>query len=80
LPLLIHEQVNPYGDAQYPLVVNEEVDFLFSLLNTLVTLQIGPEGFQVFVEDVDQIPWQLTSDKRSYASTVVVHLKQPSSS
>lgn len=77
LPLLIHEQVAPYGDAQYPLVVSDEVDFLFSLLNNLVTLQIGPEGFQVFVEDVDQIPWQLTADKQAYASTVVVHLKQP---
>lgn len=77
LPLLIHEQVNPFGGGEYPLDVELELDYLMSLLNGLVSLQVGGESFQVFVEDVEQIPYQPTADKSAFASTVVVRCKQP---
>jgi hypothetical protein len=77
LPLLIHEQEDPYGGAAYPTQVAVETEFLFNLLNSLVTLQVGNQSFQVFVEDVEGLPYQLTADRTAYSSTVVVHCKQP---
>lgn len=78
LPLLIHQQVDPYGDGAYPMDVLNETDYLFNLLNTLCTLQVGGESFQVFVQDVEALPILLTADRTAYNSTVVVHAKQPS--
>jgi len=44
----------------------------------VVTLQIAGQAFPVFVTDVDQLPYQLTSNKMSYDSTVIVRALQPS--
>ena len=77
LPILLAEQVNPYGSAAYPVYLDAEIDFLFTLLNTLVVLQVGDESFQVFIEDVDLIHYAPTRDKSQWTSTVVVRAKQP---
>jgi len=60
--------------------VADETDFLKGLLTTgrLVTLQIAGQTFQVFVTEVDQLPYQLTSNKMSYDATVIVRALQPS--
>ncbi len=79
LPLLIHEQVNPLGDQSLPLLIDTEVDFLFNTLNTLITLQVGDESFQVFIEDIDQIMYGMTRDRTAWTSTVIVRAKQPAS-
>lgn len=77
LPLLIHEELSPYGDSTYPLSVVNETEFLFNLLNTLITLQVGSQSYQAFVQEVIALPFQLTSQKDGYVGTVIVHLKQP---
>ncbi len=79
LPLLLAEQVDPYGGASYPIQLDNEIEFLFNLLNTLVTLQVGDESFQVFVEDIDLVHYAPSRDKTAWTSTVVVRCKQPAS-
>ena len=77
LPLLVHAEVDPYGDTAYPMDVLNETDFLFNLLNTLCTLQVGSETFVVFVQDVEALPFHLNADRTAYEGTVVVRAKQP---
>jgi hypothetical protein len=77
LPLLLAEQVDPYGGASYPVQIDSEIEFLFNLLNTLVTMQVGDESFQVFIEDIDLVHYAPTMDKTRWTSTVIVRAKQP---
>lgn len=77
LPLIIQDSVNPYGSQAYAMNVATETDYLFDLLNTLVTLQVGSQSFQVFVQDVIALPHHLAADRSAYEGTVSVHLKQP---
>jgi hypothetical protein len=77
LPLLIHEDLDPYGSSDYPLGIAAETDYLFNLLNSLVTLQVGNQSFQVFVQDVIQLPYKITEARDAFTSTVVVQLRQP---
>jgi hypothetical protein len=80
LPLVIHERLDSYGITDQVMDVSDETDFLKGLLTSgrLVTLQIAGQAFPVFVTDVDQLPYQLTSNKMSYDSTVIVRALQPS--
>lgn len=77
LPLLIHEQLDPYGASSLPMNVKDEVDYLFGLMDSLVTLQVGAESFLVFIQDIDMIPFEPTADRSAYKATVVIHAKQP---
>lgn len=80
LPLTIHERLDPYGVQDETLSVITETDFLKNLLTTgrLVTLQIASQNYQVFVTEVEQLPFEMTADKSAYDSTVVVRMLQPS--
>lgn len=80
MPLIVHEREDPTGFRDEIVDVVNETDFLKGLLTTgrLVTLQIANQTFQVFVTEVEQLPFQLTSDRNAWDATVVVRMLQPS--
>lgn len=77
LPLVISEQLDPFGSTSIPMNVKDEKEYLFGLLDSLVTLQVASETFQVFIQDIDEVPLQLTADRSAFTATVVVHCKMP---
>ena len=80
LPLVIQDTISPLNDADIHMEVQSEIDYLFSLLTAraTVSLQIGQSAYNVFITDVEQLPFQGTPDPRreSLQSTVVVSCTQ----
>lgn len=80
LPLVVQDTISPLADRDIHMEVQSEIDYLFSLLTArqTVNLQIGQSSYNVFITDVEQLPFQGTVDPRreSLQSTVVVSATQ----